>query len=129
MTELNVTSLVDVMTTLLIIFILVAPMLKQGLPVDLPKTTEAEPIDQTKAAVVTIQKDGKLFLDGNRFTAEALTTVFEMRVMQNPDLNVLVEADGATAYSTVVEVFNNLRKAGVAKLGLVTEEEKKGTGR
>lgn len=123
MSEINVTPLVDVMLVLLIIFMVAAPMMVQGVDVDLPTaTSQALPTDEQNL-IISIDKDMKVYINDQEvsaaFLAEKLTAV-----MQNLDKdNVYLKADKKVPYGVVVNVMSQIKKAGVKNLGMVTLPE------
>lgn len=128
MAEINVVPYIDVMLVLLIIFMVTAPMLMQGVQVDLPKAS-AEPVpDQdSEPLIVSIDSKGQLFLNlgANEDQALSLVTVKERVatiVRRDPDKSVLVWGDAAVPYGQVVNLMTALQAAGAPSVGLVTEE-------
>lgn len=120
MGEINVTPFVDVMLVLLIIFMVTAPMMVEGVNVDLPETT-AQPLESEKEPlVVTIDKDGQVFINdfktGRDIFAAKLTKVLEAR----QDRTVYLKADKTIPYGVVMQIMSEIRGTGVAKLGMVT---------
>ncbi len=126
MAEINVTPLVDVMLVLLIIFMVTAPMMTQGVDVDLPKTTSKALRQQGEPLVVQIDEKGKIHL-GN--TKEAVSLILmrqqlekkPQEVKKNP---VYLRADTNVPYGTVVQVMAQIKQAGFEKLGMVTQGDK-----
>ena len=128
MAEINVVPYIDVMLVLLIIFMVTAPMLMQGVQVDLPKAS-AEPVpDQdSEPLIVSIDSTGQLFLNlgANEDQALSLVTVRERVatiMRRDPDKSVLVWGDAAVPYGQVVNLMTALQAAGAPSVGLVTEE-------
>ena len=122
--EINVTPLVDVMLVLLIIFMVTAPLITQGVPVDLP-TTAAEPLEGTdKKMVLTVTKDRKIFIGTNEENAISIETL-EEKLAANAKLQaekeLYLHADRALEYGFVVDVMAIIKRAGVTKLGMVTD--------
>ena len=120
LSEINVTPLVDVMLVLLIIFMVSAPLLNVGVPVDLPKTEAGALQDQEKPVAVTIGRDGALHLNEDPVTLAALPG----RVRTAPggtEKPVYVRADGRAPYARVAEVMARLSSNGFTKLNLVTD--------
>lgn len=119
--EINVTPFVDVMLVLLIIFMVTAPMLTEGLDVDLPQTqaVEALPTD-TNHVVLTIKKDGSMFLDqyeaSTHTLAQQLTTV-----VKEQGKPLFLQADKEVPYGIVVDVMGRIKAAGIEKMGIVAE--------
>ena len=127
MSEINVVPYIDVMLVLLVIFMVTAPLLTQGIKVDLPEAV-SESInvaDPEQMLVVTIKKDGSLYLNvGEEDLALPLQAIGERagKILQaNPTIQVLIEADRELQYGTVVEVMNLLQQSGAPSVGLITE--------
>jgi biopolymer transport protein TolR len=122
MSQINVTPFVDVMLVLLIIFMVTAPMLDQGVQVDLPEVAEAPGLPvQQEPLVVTIEKNGQILLGKARIDQlEKLGPVIQQALKGKPDREVFLEADEKVAYGRVVQVMAAVKKAGVEKLGMVT---------
>jgi biopolymer transport protein TolR len=124
--EINVVPYIDVMLVLLVIFMVTAPMLSQGIKVDLPKAA-AEPIepDKLEPLVLSIDREGLLYLNiGNPRAAQSPDRVLEVAsaaLRREPRRPVLVKADTAVAYGRVVEGMVLLQQAGAEKVGFVTE--------
>jgi TolR protein len=121
MAEINVTPFVDVMLVLLIIFMVTAPMLTQGVDVDLPKTRSVRTLPAgTDHLVLTIKKDGSIFLDEYPVAFEDLTNHLQnLVVSQNKQL--YLRADKEVAYGIVVKVMGEIKSVGIEKLGIVAE--------
>ena len=121
MNEINVTPFVDVMLVLLIIFMITAPLLTVGVPVDLPKT-EAKPItDPGEPLVVSVRGDGKLFLQDTAITLEELAPKLTAITQNKQDARVFVRGDRAVDYGRVMEVMGILTTAGFNKVALIAE--------
>ncbi len=132
MAEINVVPYIDVMLVLLVIFMITAPLLNLGVEVDLPKA-DAEPLDSQQNAepmVVTVLKNGDLYLnagggaDGGSsglIDAETLVTTVAAIVRRNPDIQVLVGGDQAVGYGHIYDAMVLLQKAGVGKVGLMSD--------
>jgi len=121
LSEINVTPLVDVMLVLLIIFMVTAPMIEQGVDVDLPntETVEIEP-DQGKS-VVTLTKEGRIFLGETEIPLEQLEEKIVSNAKIQKDKLVYLYADQELKYELVVRVMAILKKAGVENMGMITE--------
>jgi biopolymer transport protein TolR len=122
--EINVTPFVDVMLVLLIIFMVTAPMMQQGVDVDLPETTTQPIRAKDEPLILTVQKDGKVHI-GRREIPQAelkdkLVAIFEGRDSRE----LFLRADKAAPYGVVVKALAAAREAGASKLGMVTEPEK-----
>ncbi len=121
MSEINVTPFVDVMLVLLIIFMVTAPMMVQGVNVTLPQAENSDSIaTEEEQLIVSIDKDNKILINdfevGIDFLNEKLTTIFKNRTTKN----VFLKADTNVPYGTVVRVMSEIKGAGVEKLGMVT---------
>jgi biopolymer transport protein TolR len=124
MGEINVVPLVDVMLVLLIIFMVTAPMMVQGLDVKLPETTAGTLKQSDELLVLTVTKEGKLFLDEFPVGIEGLSEKLAGIVARKPQTNVYLRADKDVPYGVVIRLMAAARKAGIANLGMVTEPEK-----
>jgi biopolymer transport protein TolR len=125
--EINVTPLVDVMLVLLIIFMVTAPMMTQGLDVDLPETTTKSLRQKEDPIVVTVDKNGKISLDQTEVTQKVLYQRLASYGRQDKDKPVFLKADKTVPYGVVVTIMADVKRAGFDKLGMITqpaEEEK-----
>lgn len=124
--QINVTPFVDVMLVLLIIFMVAAPMMEQGVDVNLPEVAEAPSLTANKEPlVITIQKDGAISIGRTKIEdAAKLTPVLQQILKDKPEdeKDVFLEADRDVPYGKVVPVMAAIKKAGVAKLGMVSQE-------
>ena len=121
MADINVTPLVDVMLVLLIIFMVTAPMMMQGLDVSLPEAT-AEPLESEKEhLIITIDKENQVFISDFKVSVDSLAEKLRSILEGRSDREVYLKADKGIAYGTVVRVMAEIRGAGVEKLGMVTE--------
>ena len=119
--EINVTPFVDVMLVLLIIFMVTAPMMTEGLEVDLPQTqaVEALPTD-TEHVVLTIRKDNSIFLNEYPETMEGLSAKL-VTVVKDANRPLFLQADKEVPYGTVVYVMGKIKAAGIENMGIVAE--------
>jgi biopolymer transport protein TolR len=125
--EINVTPLVDVMLVLLIIFMVTAPMMTQGLDVDLPETTTKSLRQKEDPIVVTVDKNGKISLDQTEVTQKVLYQRLASYGKQDKDKPIFLKADKTVPYGVVVTIMADVKRAGFDKLGMITqpaEEEK-----
>ncbi len=116
LSEINVTPFVDVMLVLLIIFMVTAPLLQQGIDVNLPQAKGKE-LAPTERVVITVKRDGKIYLDKTSTTMNELKS----RLASISNRDVFLKADKDVPYGIVVEVMGELREIGIEKLGMVTE--------
>jgi len=119
--EINVTPLVDVMLVLLIIFMVAAPLLEQGIQVDLPKVEGTALSDTPSQINLTISRDREIYLDREKVTPEVLGERLERVGTARPDVALYVQADAAVPYGVVAEVLSVIRRSKIQKIGLVTE--------
>ena len=121
MAEINVTPVVDVMLVLLIVFMVAAPMLTVGVPVDLPKT-EAAPIPgDTEPLTITINGEGEIFVQETLTEADALVPQLTAIAEGGYEQRIFVRADQSIPYGRVMDVMGRLSAAGFSKVALVTE--------
>ncbi len=124
--DINVTSLVDVAFVLLIIFMLVAPIMQGGVDVDLPRA-EARPLTAKEGMVVTVDRQGRIFVDETEVSYQDFRITFPSMVQtRNPD-GIYLRADQNVPYGSVVRVLAVIRQAGVQNVGLVAAEEEQGS--
>jgi biopolymer transport protein TolR len=119
--DINVTPLVDVMLVLLIIFMVTAPILQQGVPIDLPKVAAAPLAGEEEQLVVNIARDGAVYLNDTRYSLTELTRKLQALAAGRPDRQIFVRADRAVAYGEVMRAMAAVRDAGLLRVGLVTE--------
>ena len=119
--EINVTPLVDVMLVLLIIFMITAPMMTQGLEVDLPETTAKSLLQKEEPIVVTLNKDGIIMLGqievGQAMFRQQLARQFD----KNKEQPIFLKADRLVPYGMVVNIMTEIKAAGFDKLGMITQ--------
>ena len=122
--EINVTPMADVMLVLLIIFMVVTPMLQKGQSVELARTKnpiDMKEADRDDAVLVTVTRDGKLYLGPDKVTIEVLATKVGDLLASKLEKKVFVKSDLRAKYGDVVLVVDNIRNAGVDQVGLLTE--------
>ena len=118
--DINITPMVDVMLVLLIVFMVAAPLMTMGVPIDLPETqAQAMPL-QSKPITVTVEPDGALSIDGEPTTLETLVAAVEALAVEGTDERLYVRGDTSTAYGAIMEVMGQLSAAGYGRIGLVT---------
>jgi biopolymer transport protein TolR len=125
MAEINVTPLVDVMLVLLVIFMVTAPMMQQGVQVNLPKANTKAMSALEETVVVTVDKSGKVFINKDEVPASdlrgRLSTMFAAREKKE----VFLKADAGVPYGEVVRAMADIKGAGIERLGMVTEPASK----
>lgn len=121
----NVIPMADIMLVLLIIFMVVTPMLQKGMSVDLAKVENPKEMDaanQDDAIIVAITRDSHIYIGTNQVKREDITNQVKDRISNRLDKIVFVKSDGRAKYGDVVAVVDEVRAAGVDKLGLLTEK-------
>ena len=124
MAEINVTPFVDVMLVLLIVFMVTAPLLTVGVPVDLPKTRAPALGQDREPLSITVRRDGTIFLQKEEVAQEALVERLQAIAENGYDQRIFVRGDDRVVYGKVMEVMGQLAAAGFTKIGLVTDAVK-----
>jgi biopolymer transport protein TolR len=119
--QINVTPLVDVMLVLLVIFMVTAPILQQGYPVDLPKVQGVPLVGEEDHLVVSLTRRGEVYLNDTRATPAELTRKLAAIHRLRPDRRVFLRADEEARYGDVARVMAAIRASGLTRLGMVTE--------
>lgn len=119
LSEINVTPMVDVMLVLLIIFMVAAPLMTVGVPVQLPKTAAAKTSENKKPVVVSVDKDGHAFLAKEALSPEGALARLRAVAAEDPGQTVLVRGDKDVPYGKVMEVMGLVGQAGFAKVSLI----------
>jgi len=119
--EINVTPFVDVMLVLLVIFMVAAPLMVQGVPVDLPKTSASELGAMKKPMVVTLAPDGKLYIRDEEVTRQALVSRLMQIKSDEGDGVVYVRADRKMPYGDVMELLGRVGESGFARVSLLSQ--------
>jgi biopolymer transport protein TolR len=118
--QINVTPLVDVMLVLLVIFMVTAPIIQQGVQVNLPQAQAGAIAGQEEMLVVAINRSGKIYLNDNVVTLEELGQKLRAIRRLQPDKEVYLRADQEVKYGTVIKTIAEIKQAGIVKLGMVT---------
>ncbi|HZP45103.1 MAG TPA: protein TolR [Candidatus Binataceae bacterium] len=119
--QINVTPLVDVMLVLLIIFMVTAPIIQQGIQVDLPKVKAAAIQGKEEQFVVSITRDRRIYLNDTPMTADELTQKLTAIAQERPDREVYVRADQQVPYGDVIRMMAAIKASGIENVGMVTE--------
>ncbi len=126
LSEINVTPLVDVMLVLLIIFMVTAPMMQQGIPVNLPKARGRGLETSDGRITVTITKDREIFLNRNRFPIDTLEDKLKAIYRFRENREIYLKADAGVPYGLVIRVMGEIKAAGIDQIGMVTAPLDKG---
>ncbi len=121
MSEINVTPFVDVMLVLLIIFMVAAPMMTQGVDVNLPKTESKNIKTSDEPLMLTVNREKQIFLENHQIPLESLEIKIKKIFENRRNKEVLLRADKDIPYGFVINVIASVKKAGIEKLGMVTE--------
>jgi len=126
LSEINVTPFVDVMLVLLVIFMITAPILYQGVDVNLPKaSSEPIPSKSQKNIIVTVNKEGKIYIEKEELTLRKLKARVKTLVRQSgkqpSEQEIYLRADKEVPYGIVMEVMSKIRSGGIEKIGLITD--------
>ena len=121
--EINVTPLADVMLVLLIIVMLIAPLLQQGVPVRLPPAENtANKVDNDQQTVLHVDEGGRFFVDTIPTSEDQLLTVIQSALDRKLERVVLLKGDERVRYSAIMDVLDHLQRAGIENIGLITEK-------
>jgi len=122
--EINITPLVDVMLVLLVIFMVTAPLLEQGIALELPKVNaKTLPQGDKKTISLQVSKDGKIFLDRREIDKKNLTTELQVLFPKKSNHELLVRADSSLPYGYVAAVIGTAKQVGIHRIGLATSPE------
>lgn len=122
-TEINVTSLVDVTMVLLIIFMITAPLLRSGIEVELPKS-KADDLKPQEGVVVTLNREGILFVNDTQVQAGDFEETLFSQYSNSSRKIVLLQADTQVPYGAVINVMDKIKELGISNLGLIIEQDK-----
>ena len=121
--EVNLTPLIDVMMSLLAIFMITAPLLTTGIPLDLPKGDGKAVDSPEKTLDISVDKNGKIYVANQEIKLEKLTDKIAALVSENPKIQMMISGDAKADYGRVIEVMALLRVAGFTQVGLKTDAE------
>src|SRR6218665_2950324 len=120
LSEINVTPLVDVMLVLLVVFIVTAPLLTNSIPINLPKTEAVAPADQKDPLVVSIDGDGKLYINKDEIQPDLLDSSLTATKAKDAEIKVQLQADDTVDYGVVAKAMASIERAGITKLAVIT---------
>lgn len=123
MAEINVTPFVDVMLVLLVVFMIAAPLMMVGVPVQLPKTTAAKVAQPREPIIVSIDREGRIFLREEELAPEAVMERLAALAAESPDAVIYVRGDRSISYGQVMQVMGRVSSAGFAKVSLIAHGE------
>jgi biopolymer transport protein TolR len=121
--EINVTPLVDVVLVLLIIFMVVTPLLKQEVPIELPIADNSREAKDLSQLTLSLAADGTLLLNGELILIDTLVTQLRRIYTERADKTIFLEADRNLSYGQVVDIMDDCRAAGVTTIGVITKRE------
>ena len=121
MSEINVTPFVDVMLVLLVVFMITAPLLTVGVPVDLPKTAASRMVGQDEPLVITVRADGTVYIQDTEIELPRLIPRLEAITENKKDTRIFVRGDKAVAYGLVMQVMGSVNLAGFGRVALITQ--------
>ena len=120
LSEINVTPLVVVMLVLLVVFIVTAPLLTNAIPINLPKTDSVAPVEQKDPLVVSIDDQGKVFINKDEVEAGLLEFNLQAAKAKDPEVRVQLQADNGVNYGEVARAMASIERAGITKLSVIT---------
>ncbi len=120
LSEINVTPLVDVMLVLLVVFMITAPMMQQGIDIQLPRTATAGIETKSEPLVLTIKAQGRILMDTTPISVDGLGIKLKALFKTRTDKQVYIKADKSVSYGLVAEVIAEVKAAGIENVGLVT---------
>ena len=122
--EINVTPLVDVMLVLLIIFMVAAPMMTVGVPIDLPETQAKALNSETQPITISVKSDGQVFLQETPIPVEEVAAKLEAIATTGYSERIFVRGDATSPYGVIADVMSRIQEAGFKNIGLVTQPKK-----
>jgi biopolymer transport protein TolR len=120
MSQINVTPLVDVMLVLLVIFMITAPIIQQGVQLNLPQVRAAPLAGSEEQFVVSVTRTGEVYLNDQRYDRDELTAKLVAIARERPDRQIFVRADEKVEYGEVIRVMAAIKAAGIENVGMVT---------
>ncbi|WP_172124115.1 MULTISPECIES: protein TolR [unclassified Devosia] len=123
MSEINITPMVDVMLVLLIIFMVAAPMMTAGVPIDLPRTAAGELSSQTQPITVAVTPEGAIFVGEDPVSEADLVATVSQQAVNGTEDRIFLRGDTTANYGAVMRVMGLLSAGGYTKIGLITQQE------
>ncbi len=124
LSEINVTPFVDVMLVLLVIFMVTTPLLEKEIDVDLPKA-DARNVEAIPAGIITVKKNRRVYFNKKRVKAKDLENILKKAYKGKTDSEVFLKADKNLPYGVVINIMEIIKKAGIEKMGMITEAPEK----
>lgn len=119
--EINLTSMIDVMCILMLVFMVTAPMLTTGMSIDLPKGGKTAIEGAEKAIDISIDKKGNIYIGKEKVLLSKLKVKLLSMLKQNPSMSIIISGDSKTQYGKIIEVMGMLKSSGFKKVGLKTQ--------
>ncbi len=123
LSEINITPLVDVMLVLLVAFVITIPALTNAVHINLPKTVTTSPPEQQKAITVTVDVDGRVYVDSTEIQVSGLLATLQGLKAANPNLTLHLRADDRVPYGPVAKTMATIERAGINKVSVLTDKE------
>ena len=123
MSEINVTPFVDVMLVLLVIFMVTAPMMTQGVQIDLPNADAANITTDEKGVTLSVSASGEYYMAEEAYSLDELLQKLQAIAASNPAIEVYIRADGTVQYERVAQLMAGCTNSGITKIGMITEPE------
>lgn len=121
--EINITPLVDVVLVLLIIFMVVTPLLKQEVPIELPLADNSRGAEDAAQVTVSLSADGRTLINGNEVPGAELVARLSAMYAERPDKTIFLEADRGLVHGRVVDLMDDCRAAGIERIGVITKRD------
>lgn len=120
MSDINLTNLIDVTMTTLVCYMIIAPIVEQGIDVNLPRASQHK-MESKEPIIVTVSKNETIYVGNKLVTVSQLTNQLQTQIKKYPDTSVIIKADKEISYGKVVNVLDELNNAGITKVGMATE--------
>ncbi len=121
--DINVTPMVDVMLVLLVVFMVTAPLMTVGVPVDLPKSQASAIAAEKEPLYVTVKRDGRVFVQETEVNSQTMIRMLSSISEGNPDIRILIRGDKSVNYGRMMEVMGDINAAGFKKIALVAQSQ------